>query len=64
MDINEVVYMDCETPLFDACESGNKELVEYLVEHGLDINKENEDDETPLLIDCESENKDLVEYFV
>jgi ankyrin repeat protein len=28
-----------EIVLFIACKSGNKDLVEYLVEHGADLNK-------------------------
>ncbi|ORX78887.1 hypothetical protein BCR32DRAFT_188661, partial [Anaeromyces robustus] len=37
-----------ETPLFSACESGNKTIVEYLVKHGADINKENKKGVIPL----------------
>jgi len=29
-----------ETPLFNACSSGNENLVKYLIEHGADINIE------------------------
>jgi len=40
-----------EIPLFKACKSGNKDIVEYLVEQveqRANINKENEIGETPL----------------
>ncbi|KAG4094566.1 hypothetical protein H8356DRAFT_1360433 [Neocallimastix lanati (nom. inval.)] len=43
---------------------GNKELAEYIVEHGADINKEKKNGETPLFNTCRSENKELVEYLV
>jgi len=53
-----------ETELFRACESGNKDLVEYLVKHRVDINKENWNGETVLFRACESGNKDLVKFLV
>jgi ankyrin repeat protein len=54
-----------ETAIFKTCKSGNKDLVEYLVEHGADINKEEKwYGETPLFYACKSGNKDLVEYLV
>ena len=38
-----------DTPLFMECESGNKDLVEYLVvKYGVNINQENKYGETPL----------------
>ncbi|KAG4097313.1 ankyrin repeat-containing domain protein [Neocallimastix lanati (nom. inval.)] len=43
---------DGETPLFYGCE----------IEHGADINKENEDSKTPLFKAIESGNKELIEY--
>jgi len=42
----------------------NKTLIYYLVEHGIDINKDNLFKETPLFYACESGNKDLVKYLV
>ena len=45
------------TPLFTAIESGNKNLVEYLVEHRVDINKENNKGKTPLLMAIRRGNK-------
>jgi len=44
--------------------SRNKDLVEYFIEHGTDINKENQDGETPLFVACKSRNKDLAVYLV
>jgi len=52
------------TPLFNACSNGNKELVEYLVEQGADINKENDEDKTVLVEAFNSGNKNLVKYLV
>ena len=42
----------------------NKNLINYLVEHGIDINKEDLNGETVLFKACESGNKDLVEYLI
>ena len=53
-----------KTPLHIACESGNGNIVKYLVEHGADINKENQFMETPLFAACKSGNKSLVKYLV
>jgi len=49
---------DDETPLFNACRSDNKELVEYLVEHGADIKYGN----TPLFYVFRQARKEIVEY--
>jgi len=38
LDINHE-NKDGTSPLFNACYSGNKDLVEYLVKHGANINK-------------------------
>ncbi|KAG4097330.1 hypothetical protein H8356DRAFT_422729 [Neocallimastix lanati (nom. inval.)] len=43
---------------------GNKDRVEYLVEHGADINKENKYNKISLFKAIKSGNKDLVEYLV
>jgi len=43
----------------------NKDLVEYLVEHGVNINKEKWNGGTPLFDACESGNKEeLVKYLL
>jgi len=64
VDLDKIVYENGNVPLFDACRSGNKELVEYLVEHGADICKSGCNDETPLFDACYSGNKELVKYLV
>jgi len=50
--------------LFNACESGNKTAIKYLLEHGADINKENTLGETPLFIAYSKGNKNVVQYLV
>ena len=50
-----------ETPLFNKCKNKNKDLVKYLVEHGLDINIYGK---TPLFYTCESGNINLEVYLV
>jgi len=64
VDLDKIVYENDEIPLFDACRSGNKELVEYLLKNGTYINKENKNGITPLLYSCISGNKELVEYLL
>ena len=62
-NINERDNKD-ETPLINACRSGNEGIIKYLVEHGADINKENKWTETPLFISFEEGNDDIVKYLV
>jgi len=50
--------------LFNACESGIKEAVKYLVEHGADINKENKFGWTPIFIACQKGHINIVKYLV
>ena len=38
--------------------------MKYLIEHGADINKENNFGEIPLFISCEKGNVDIVKYLV
>ena len=40
----------------------NKNIVNYLVEHGADINKENEDGETPLFRTCYNGHENIFNY--
>eukprot|EP00833_Pecoramyces_ruminatium_P002196 jgi/Orpsp1_1/1176228/evm.model.c7180000056874.1 len=53
-----------ENPLFDACLTGNENMVKYLIEHGADINKENHRWETPLFRACSTGNENLVKYLI
>jgi len=67
VDINKETnefYCKGETPLFNACLSGNENLAKYLIEQGSDINKENESGETPLFNACSSGNENLVKYLI
>jgi len=45
------------SPLFCGWSNGNKELIEYLVEHTADINKEDRNGVTPLFNTYVSKNK-------
>jgi len=53
-----------KTPLFNICESGNENLVKYLIEQGADINKEDVNGKTPLFYVCSSGNENLVKYLM
>ena len=55
---------DNQTPLFNACRSGNKNLVKYLVEPRTSIDIEDRYGETPLFDACASGNKDLIKYLI
>ena len=50
--------------LAKACESGNLELVKYLVHLGADINNENNFGVTHIFNACESGNIILIKYLV
>jgi len=52
------------THIFNACLSRNLNLVKYLVEHELDINKESIEGLTPLFNACKSGNLNLVKYLI
>jgi len=53
-----------KTPLFNACRSGNKAIVTCLVEHGADVNKENNCGKTPLFIACKSGKDVIAKYLI
>ncbi len=42
-------YFNGEILLFNACGSKNENLVKYLIELGIDINKENDKGETSII---------------
>ncbi len=58
-DINKKDKYD-DTPLFDACLSGNLKMVEYLVEKGADINKDDQFDKIPLYSACEYGQENII----
>ena len=58
-DINKI-NKNGRTFLFYACESGNKNLVKYLIELGADINKENENGKITFFMACNNGNKNLI----
>ncbi|OUM57241.1 hypothetical protein PIROE2DRAFT_33019, partial [Piromyces sp. E2] len=39
-------------------------IVKYIIDHGADINKENNDGETPLHFACTNGNENTVKYLV
>ena len=53
------------TPIYVACQNGHIEVVKYLVEHGANINKgNNNNNATPLDIACEKGHEKVVKYLV
>ncbi len=50
--------------LWEACSIGNKYMVKYLVEHGMDTNKANREGQSPLFKACETGNEYIVKYIV
>jgi len=54
------------TPLIFECIVNNKNTIKYLIEHGVDINKEKKDGNTPLIsaCECESNKKIIVSYLI
>jgi len=51
--------------LIDVCQYGNKIIIQYLMEHGADINFKNIYGDTPLMVACKNNNnKMLIEYLV
>ena len=50
--------------LFNECEKENEDIVKCLVEHGVDVNKENKYGETPLVNAFKIGNEDIVKYLV
>ncbi|KAL6628014.1 ankyrin repeat-containing domain protein [Neocallimastix sp. 'constans'] len=50
--------------LVNACECGKISLVKYLIEHGLDINKENIQGQSLLFYACSGGNENLVKYLI
>jgi len=60
IDINE--YRKGQTPLIAACNAGNKEAVELLVNKGADVNKFSTDQlqESPIIVALEYKNEDMI----
>eukprot|EP00833_Pecoramyces_ruminatium_P013063 jgi/Orpsp1_1/1187095/evm.model.d7180000055344.1 len=52
------------SPLIIACEKGYQDIVRILIENGVDVNKENNNEDTPLIIACEHGNQDIVRILI
>jgi len=50
--------------LFSTCTNGNEEIIKYLVEHGADVNKENDYGVTPLFNACSGGYEAITKYLV
>jgi len=50
--------------LFKTCRNGHIAIVKYLIEHGVDVNKENNNDESPLYFAFMERQEDIVKYLV
>jgi len=54
-----------ETTIFIACRKGYINVVKYLVEHGVDLNKEGNSQWIILLLyACQKDHKDIVKYLM
>ncbi|OUM61246.1 hypothetical protein PIROE2DRAFT_62623 [Piromyces sp. E2] len=62
----DVFSNNCSKYLFNECDkdSVNINTVKFLVEHGIDINQENENGEIPLFDACKNGNESIVKYLV
>jgi len=57
--------MEGQTVLFyAACYSFCENIIEYLVEHGADVNKKDKYGETPIYNACHRNNKNIIKYLV
>jgi len=54
----------CSYYLYDACKSKNECMFFFLIRHGVDIYKEDENGETPLFYACKFGNENIVHYLV
>ncbi len=53
-----------KTPLYMAVENGRLDVVQYLVEHGANVNERLGDDSTPLHVAAQNGDMDIVKYLV
>ena len=60
-ETNTTGYYGGYTPLFWAVESGDQELVAFLLKHGANVNAKSNKDKTPLSIATEAGNTNIVE---
>jgi len=65
IDINKEICWD-KTLLYVKCENKDKDndMVKFLIEHGVNVNKENKDGGTPLFFACENGDIDMVKFLV
>ena len=59
-----LILFDEDRLLLSACEKGYKDIVEFLVSHGADVNIRNEDGQTSLHIACDYHYFDIVTYLI
>ena len=63
-DAFEEVRYSCNTYLYDSCLRGNMRTIRFLIEHGIDINKEDFSGKTALFFACKGGEVSVVKYLV
>jgi len=64
IDLNQLYHYDYYTFLSYSCEKSYLNITKFLIEQGVDINKENKLGETPIFFACRSENVNIVKHLV
>jgi len=63
-DVNKEVISSSNTPLIFACKVGDKDLVNYFLEQGTEINLANVHGDTPFLTACKYRNNPIIKDLV
>lgn len=64
VSVHGLSYINPKTPLYLACEGGHKDIVQLLIDNGVNVNLENLYNASPLNIACENGREDVVQLLI